>query len=93
MLINTRVFKLKAMDYPANWHCALQECNPNDRVYISTEKPANTMSIEELQTMILLKEKEQIINDATAKLFEAIDILMQYDLPIDISAIGINRPD
>lgn len=93
MLINTRAFKLKAMDYPAYWHCHLQECNPNDRVYISTEKPASAMTIEELEQVIADKKADAIIAEATAQLFEAIDILIQHELPIDISAIGINRPD
>jgi hypothetical protein len=93
MLINTRVFKLKAMDYPAYWHCHLEECNPNDRVYISTEKPASTMSIEQLEKLIQDKRADAIIADATAQLFEAIDILKGFGADIDITTIGINRPD
>jgi hypothetical protein len=93
MIINTRVSKLKAMDYPAYWHCHLQECNPNDRVYISTEKPASKMSIEELEKLIEDKRVAFVIEQATTQLFEAIDILKAFGADIDISAIGINRPD
>ena len=93
MIINTRVSKLKAMDYPSSWHFLLHECNPNDKVYISTEKPASEHSIEELEKLIQDKRVDAIIAEATAQLFEAIDILKGFGADIDITTIGINRPD
>lgn len=93
MTINTRVSKLQQMDYPSSWHLALQECNPNDKVYITTERPANTMSIAELEQVIADRKADAVIAKATAQLFEALDILKEYGAEIDVTTIGISRPD
>jgi hypothetical protein len=92
MIIKTRQSVLTALDIPTSWERRLQY-NPNDRIYITTEKPASECSIEELQELILMKETNQIIKDATIQLYEALDILKKYGAEIDLDIIGIQRPD
>ena len=94
MTINTRASKLlQGMDYPSSWHSALQECNPNDKIFITTEPPAHMMSIAELEKVIADRKADAVIAKATAQLFEALDILKEYGAEIDVTTIGINRPD
>jgi len=92
MTIRTRVNKLNAIDLPHTWHNRLEALNPNDLIYISTNKPAEQMSIEELEKLIEDKRVAFVIEQATTQLFEAIDILKAFGADIDISVIGINRP-
>jgi len=91
--INTRIAILRALDMPSTWCKKTDHLNPNDRVYITTEKPASNMSIEELEALIEDKKADAIITKATEQLWEAIDILKGYGADIDIDVIGIKRSD
>jgi hypothetical protein len=93
MEIRTRVSKLNQYDLPLTWYDRLERLNPNDLIYISTNKPAEQMSIAELEALIEDKKVNAIIKQATEQLFEAIDILKGYGAEIDIDVIGIKRPD
>jgi Fe-S cluster assembly scaffold protein SufB len=93
MTIRTRVNKLNAIDLPFTWHNRLEGLNPNNLIYISTNKPAEQMSIAELEKLIEDKRANAIIEEATTQLFEAIDILKGFGADIDINVIGIKRPD
>jgi hypothetical protein len=93
MTIRTRVSKLNQFDLPSTWYDILERLNPNELIYISTNKPAEQMSIAELEALIEDKKSDAIITKATEQLFEAIDILKGYGADIDIDVIGIKRPD
>ena len=93
MIIKTRRQVLASFDLPTTWHEKIRGLNPNDRVYITTEKPVSEHSIEELEKLIEDRRADAIIAEATAQLFEAIDILKGFGADIDITTIGINRPD
>lgn len=93
MKIKTRRQVLSSFDLPTTWHEKIKGLNPNDRVYITTEKPVSEHSIEELEKLIEDKRVAFIIEQATTQLFEAIDILKAFGANIDTNAIGINRPE
>ena len=50
--ISTRIGILRALDLPSSWCNKTNHLNPNDRIFITTEKPASEMSVEELEQLI-----------------------------------------
>lgn len=92
MTIRTRVAKLSAIEIPHTWYNRLEGLNPNDLIYISTNKPAEQMSVAELEQLIEDKKADAIIAKATAQLYEAIDILKTFGAVVDVQVEGL-RPD
>jgi len=76
--INTRIGILRALDIPSSWCNKTNHLNPNDRIFITTEKPVSKMSIEELEQLIEDKKAEAVVAKALAQYYEAIDILKTF---------------
>lgn len=88
--IRTRMSILRALDMPATWCNKTDHLNPNDKIYITTEKPASDMSIEELEQLIEDKRADAIIAKAKAQLYDALDILKTFGADIDVQIIGLD---
>lgn len=91
--IRTRVANLRALDIPSTWCNKTKDLNPNDRIYITTDKPASELSIEELEQLIEDKKANAIIAKAKAQLIEAMDILKSFGAEIDIELIDFNTKE
>lgn len=98
MMIKTRVKNLRnALHCTAAWEMDLpseiiddKNLNPAERLYITTEKPASEMSIEELTQLIEDKKEQAIVRKALAQYYEAIDILRAYGAEIEIDITGLD---
>jgi hypothetical protein len=84
MTIRTRTQIFKSLDLPTSWANKVKDFNPNDILYITTEKPIDLLSAEELIEIVEDRRVQAIIEDAEKKLFEAIDVLKGYGAEIDI---------
>lgn len=91
--INTRVAILRALDIPSSWCNKINDLNPNDRIFITTEKPASEMSIEQLEQLIEDKKAQAIISKAFAQYYEAIDILKAFGAEVESEIIGLENLD
>ena len=89
--INTRIAILRALDMPSTWCRKTDHLNPNDRVYITTEKPASNMSIEELENLIKDKKEKVIIEKALAQYHEALEILKSFGAEVESEIIGLEN--
>jgi hypothetical protein len=87
--IRTRIAILRALDMPSTWCNKTNHLNPNDKVYITTQKPASDMSIEELEQLIEDKKADALIAKAKAQLIEAVDILVSFGVVADINLDGL----
>jgi hypothetical protein len=87
--IRTRINILRALDIPSTWYDKTNDLNPNEKVYITTQKPASDMSIEELEQLIENKKADALIAKAKAQLIEAIDILKSFGAEVDIDFGGL----
>jgi len=87
--IRTRIAILRALDIPSTWYNKTNDLNPNERIYITTQKPASDMSIEELEQLIEDKRADALIAKAKAQLIEAIDILKSFGAEVDIDLSGL----
>ena len=67
------------------------DLNPAERLYITTEKPASEMSIEELTQLIEDKREQAVIRKALAQYYEAIDILRTFGAEIESDVIGLDK--
>lgn len=88
--IRTRMSMLRALDIPSTWCNETDHLNPNDKIYITTEKPASDMSIEELEQLIEDKRADAIIAKAKAQLYDALDILKTFGADVDVQIIGLD---
>jgi hypothetical protein len=84
MTIRTRTQIFKSLDLPTSWANRVKDFNPNDVLYITTEKPIDLLSSEVLMAIIENRRIDAIIEDAEKKLFEAIEVLKEYGAEIDI---------
>lgn len=91
--INTRIGILRALDIPSSWCNKTNHLNPNDRIFITTEKPASEMSIEELEQLIEDKKAEAKIAKALAQYYEALDILRTFGAEVESEIIGLEKLD
>ena len=86
MIITTRVNRIL---YMYEEHCGmspLNSQNPNNKVYITTEKPASLMSIEELEKAINENmENRLLIAKAKEQMTEAYEILKDFGVHLDVS--------
>ena len=89
--INTRIGILRALDLPSSWCNKTNHLNPNDRIFITTEKPASEMSIEELEQLIEDKKAEATIAKALVQYHEAIDILKTFGAEVESEIIGLEK--
>jgi hypothetical protein len=89
--ITTRVAILRALDMPSTWCNKTSHLNPNDRIYITTEKPASDMSIEELAELIEDKKAEAVITKAFVQYQEAIEILKSFGAEIETQITGVEK--
>lgn len=99
MMIKTRVKYLRnALQCTAAWEANLpweviddKNLNPAERLYITTEKPASEMSIEELTQLIEDKKEQAVIRKALAQYYEAIDILRAYGAEVEVDITGLDN--
>lgn len=99
MMIKTRVKYLRnALQCTAAWEAELpweviddKNLNPAERLYITTEKPASEMSIEELLELIEEKKWQAVVRKALAQYYEAIDILRTFGAEIESDVIGLDK--
>jgi hypothetical protein len=91
--IKTRIQTLRALDIPTTWCNKTNHLNPNDRIFITTEKPASEMSIEELEQFIEDKKAQAIIAKAFVQYYEAIDILKAFGAEVETEIIGLEKLD
>ncbi len=90
MTINTRKQILESLDLPTTWTQKIQDLNPNDRLFITTDIPISMLSIEELEKIIEDRKADAIISKAKAQLYEALDILKTFGADVDIQIIGLD---
>ena len=94
MMIKTRVKYLRnALENTVFFRGELydDDLNPAERLYITTEKPASEMSIEELLELIEDKKEQAVIRKALAQYNEAIDILRACGAEIESEVIGLEK--
>lgn len=94
MMIKTRVCHLRnSLEHSKSWANVLDEknLNPAERLYITTEKPASEMSIEELLELIEEKKEQAVVRKALAQYYEAIDILKAFGAEIESQVIGLEK--
>jgi hypothetical protein len=94
MMIKTRVKYLRnALENTVFFRGELydDDLNPAERLYITTEKPASEMSIEELTQLIEDKREQAIVRKALAQYYEAIDILRTFGAEIESDVIGLDK--
>lgn len=94
MIIKTRVNHLRnSLEHSKSWANVLDDknLNPATRLYITTEKPASEMSIEELTQLIEKKREQALIREALAQYYEAIDILKAFGAEIESQVIGLEN--
>lgn len=94
MMIKTRVKYLRsALENTVFFRGELydDDLNPAERLYITTEKPASEMSIEELTQLIEDKKEQAVIRKALAQYHEAIDILRAFGAEIESEVIGLEK--
>lgn len=83
MTINTRKQILESLDLPTTWAQKIKDLNPNDRLYITTDKPISNHSIEELEKVIEDRKADAIISKAKTQLYEAVDILLSFGIELN----------
>ena len=94
MMIKTRVKYLRnALENTVFFRGELydEDLNPAERLYITTDKPASEMSIEELTQLIEKKREQALIREALAQYYEAIDILKAFGAEIESQVIGLEN--
>lgn len=99
MMIKTRVANLRnALKCTAGWEMDLpweiidnKNLNPAERLYITTDKPASEMSIEELLELIEEKKEQAVVRKALAQYYEAIDILKAFGAEIESEITGLEK--
>jgi len=85
MIITTRVNRILNM---YEEHCGmspLNSQNPNNKVYITTEKPASLMSIEELEKAVNDNMNRALIAKAKEQMTEAYEILKDLHVHMHVS--------
>jgi hypothetical protein len=85
MIITTRVNRIL---YMYEEHCGmspLNSQNPNNKVYITTEKPASLMSIEELEKAVNDNMNRALIAKAKEQMTEAYEILKDLHVHLHVS--------
>jgi hypothetical protein len=83
MTINTRKQILESLDLPTTWTQKIQDLNPNDRLFITTDIPISMLSIEELEKIIEDRKADAIISKAKTQLYEAVDILLSFGIELN----------
>lgn len=94
MMIKTRVKYLRnALENTVFFRGELydEDLNPAERLYITTDKPASEMSIEELTQLIEEKKEQAVIRKALAQYYEAIDILKAFGAEIESEITGLEN--
>ena len=94
MIIKTRVKYLRnALENTVFFRGELydEDLSPAERLYITTDKPASEMSIEELTQLIEEKKEQAIVRKALAQYYEAIDILRAFGAEIESEVIGLEK--
>lgn len=94
MMIKTRVKYLRnALENTVFFSGELYDdnLNPAERLYITTDKPASEMSIEELTQLIEEKKEQAVVRKALAQYYEAIDILRAFGAEIESEVIGLEK--
>lgn len=94
MMIKTRVKYLRnALENTVFFRGELydEDLNPAERLYITTDKPASEMSIEELLELIEEKKEQAVVRKALAQYYEAIDILKAFGAEIESQVIGLEK--
>lgn len=84
MIVRARVSAILEMDYPKSWEDKLRTLDPNNRLYITTEKPASEMSIEELGKFIEHKKTDTMIAEAITQLNESVHILKSLGAEVEL---------
>lgn len=85
MIITTRVNRILNMYME---HCGMSPLNsenPNNKVYITTEKPASLMSLEELETAMNDNMNKALIAKAKEQMTEAYEILRGLGVTFNVS--------
>ena len=91
MMIKTRIAEISTYDVPMHWFEKWEGMSPATRLYITTDKPASEMSIEELTQLIEKKREQALIREALAQYYEAIDILKAFGAEIESQVIGLEK--
>jgi len=88
MKIQTRVSAVLQMDYPKSWEDKLINQNPNNRLYITVEKPASDMSIEDLESLIENKKTKVLVKEAQRQLNEVMYVIRSLGCQVDVKVTG-----
>lgn len=91
MTIKTRIAQMTELEVPMSWLDKWDGISPATRLYITTDKPASEMSIEELLELIEEKKEQAVIRKALAQYYEAIDILKAFGAEIESEVIGLEK--
>lgn len=94
MMIKTRVKYLRnALENTVFFRGELydEDLNPAERLYITTDKPASEMSIEELTQLIEKKKEQAVLRKALAQYYEAIEILKAFGADVESQVIGLEN--
>jgi hypothetical protein len=91
MTIKTRIAEISRYDVPMSWFDKWDGISPATRLYITTDKPASEMSIEELLELIEEKKEQAVVRKALAQYYEAIDILRTFGAEIESDVIGLDK--
>lgn len=91
MTIKTRIAEISMYDVPMSWFDKWDGISPATRLYITTDKPASEMSIEELLELIEEKKEQAVVRKALAQYYEAIDILRTFGAEIESDVIGLDK--
>lgn len=91
MMIKTRIAEISTYDVPMHWFEKWEGISPATRLYVTTDKPASEMSIEELTQLIEEKKEQAVVRKALAQYYEAIDILKAFGAEIESQVIGLEK--
>lgn len=89
MTITTRIAYMNGLEVPMNWLDKWDGMSPSTRLYITTDKPASEMSIEELLELIEIKKEQAVVKKALAQYCEAIEILKAFGAEIESQVTGL----
>jgi hypothetical protein len=89
MTITTRIAYMNGLEVPMNWLDKWDGMSPSTRLYITTDKPASEMSIEELLELIEIKKEQAVVKKALAQYYEAIEILKAFGAEIESQVTGL----
>jgi hypothetical protein len=90
MTIKTRIAYMNGLEVPMNWLDKWDGMSPSTRLYITTDKPASEMSIEELLELIEVKKEQAVVKKALAQYYEAVEILKAFGAEIESEIIGLD---